>query len=83
MDKNAAIDAKELFPKEFTAELHYETQPIVNVTQTMRKTFKRVDEMMKIHQYEGSTGTVAYIWSQNGNRYLQVANVGDSSAFIW
>jgi len=31
---------------------------------------------------EGATATIAFIWSYNDTRYLQVANVGDSYAFL-
>ena len=34
-------------------------------------------------EYVGCTATIAYLWRDNGKRYLVVGNVGDSHAFIW
>merc|ERR1719230_2511870 len=33
-------------------------------------------------EYVGCTATIAYLWRDNGKRYLVVGNVGDSHAFI-
>jgi len=33
-------------------------------------------------EYQGCTGTVCYLWKNGNVRYLQVANVGDSFAFL-
>ncbi|KYQ90440.1 protein phosphatase 2C [Tieghemostelium lacteum] len=46
--------------------------------------FSSVDNAMKSHEYEGCTATVAIVWkcSADQQRYLQVANLGDSSAYL-
>ncbi len=31
----------------------------------------------------GCTATTVYVWSVGRDRYLQCANVGDSTAFLW
>ena len=35
------------------------------------------------HEYEGTTATAVYIWREGDKDYLQSANVGDSTPFLW
>jgi serine/threonine protein phosphatase PrpC len=44
--------------------------------------YKEVDENLAKFEYEGSTGTTLMIWKFHDKRYLQCANVGDSTAYI-
>lgn len=34
-------------------------------------------------EYEGATGTIVYLWAAGGRRFLQCANLGDSTAFLY
>lgn len=49
----------------------------------MRTTFLELDEEMNEFEYEGCTASVAIVLKHGDTKYLQVANVGDSSAFLW
>lgn len=44
---------------------------------------QEVDEGLKYFECEGSTATAVYVWAAGGKRFLQAANVGDSTAFLW
>jgi hypothetical protein len=46
------------------------------------KTFVEVDLQLIEFEYMGSTGTAVFVWENNGKRFLQAANVGDSTAFL-
>jgi len=37
---------------------------------------------MEKFQYEGCTATIVFVWTVGENKYLQAANVGDSSAYL-
>jgi len=45
--------------------------------------YKSTDAKLKEFEYEGCTSTTVLLWRNNGKRYLQAANVGDSSAFLF
>jgi protein phosphatase len=45
--------------------------------------YKNVDETLKGYEYQGSTSTTALVWRNKGKRYLQCANIGDSTAFLF
>jgi len=47
-----------------------------------REVYKEVDENLSKFEYEGSTATTLMIWKFEDKRYLQCANIGDSSAYI-
>jgi len=47
-----------------------------------REVYKEVDENLAQFEYEGSTATTVMIWKFQNKRYIQCANVGDSSAYI-
>ena len=38
---------------------------------------------MREYDMEGTTATAVLFWRQDGVRYVQTANVGDSTAFLW
>eukprot|EP01105_Mastigella_eilhardi_P012448 TRINITY_DN284_c1_g4_i1.p1 TRINITY_DN284_c1_g4~~TRINITY_DN284_c1_g4_i1.p1 ORF type:complete len:615 (-),score=198.96 TRINITY_DN284_c1_g4_i1:778-2403(-) len=77
----AAKSAKELVPKELY-RLMDEAGDATDLTSVMFELFKNVDQQMKQHEDVGCTCTVVVVWSVNGKRYLQSANVGDSEAFL-
>jgi serine/threonine protein phosphatase PrpC len=82
VDKNAAIAAKEYFPQEFAQLWKVAERPITDAGQLLREAMSIVDKKMADFEYEGSTATVVVIWKENGKRYIQAANLGDSTAFL-
>ena len=44
--------------------------------------FLKTDKELIEFETEGTTATVVLIWKINGKRYLQSANVGDSTPFL-
>ncbi|EGG13290.1 ABC transporter G family protein [Cavenderia fasciculata] len=70
----------------------YDPESSTDMSDMLNAAFASVDDLMKQDedmQYVGCTATVAFIWSptnssSNGEecKYLQVANVGDSSAYL-
>eukprot|EP01097_Dermamoeba_algensis_P007080 TRINITY_DN4435_c0_g1_i1.p1 TRINITY_DN4435_c0_g1~~TRINITY_DN4435_c0_g1_i1.p1 ORF type:complete len:848 (-),score=193.37 TRINITY_DN4435_c0_g1_i1:191-2608(-) len=86
IDKNCASDAKVFFPQELIKEL---SGRLPSSSESMKHIFSIVDKKLIAHEYEGTTATICYIWreadatsSSQLSRYLQVANVGDSAAFL-
>jgi len=45
--------------------------------------YKMVDEKLKIYETEGSTASTALIWKNREKIFLQCANVGDSTAYLF
>jgi len=86
--KEAAKAAKELLPKEFATKLKQErannpAAELTDVGEIFKKTFRKVDELMSTFEYQGCTATVVFCWNSQGHKFIQAANVGDSSAFLW
>lgn len=54
----------------------------VDVKDTLKNTFHSLDEQLFEFEYEGCTATVVYIWNEGEKKYVQAANVGDSSAYL-
>lgn len=44
--------------------------------------FKEVDAQLSKFEYEGATATVCLVWRAGHQRFVQSANVGDSTAFL-
>ena len=80
--KNAAERAKVLFPEEFAKNLRGHEDD-ANMALVLRKTFLSTDARMIEFDMEGATATGVYIWRAAGRRFIQSANVGDSTAFLW
>jgi len=83
--KNCAQALTKLFPqhfyKKFTAGKWEEKSDLAAL---LKEVFADVDEQLKEFQYEGSTASTVIIWrnTKNNKRYLQCANIGDSTAFL-
>ncbi|KAH3758535.1 protein phosphatase 2C [Pelomyxa schiedti] len=56
--------------------------PKPDYSDILTKCFSEVDQQLSDMEYEGCTCSVVIIWRYEGRRYLQAANVGDSSAFL-
>ena len=50
--------------------------------QVLLDSFLAADKDVAEFEYEGATGTAVFIWNSGGERYLQAANLGDSTAFL-
>eukprot|EP01128_Nolandella_sp_AFSM9_P011696 TRINITY_DN862_c0_g1_i1.p1 TRINITY_DN862_c0_g1~~TRINITY_DN862_c0_g1_i1.p1 ORF type:complete len:879 (+),score=257.84 TRINITY_DN862_c0_g1_i1:198-2639(+) len=69
----------EVFAKHWTAP----APPPEKIPSILNTIFNEADEQLKEYEYEGSTGTTIAIWKDSaGHRYLQSANVGDSTGFL-
>lgn len=79
--KHAAEKAKVLFPEEFAKNLRGHEED-TDMALVLRKTFLSTDARMIEFDMEGATATGVYIWKAAGRRFLQAANVGDSTAFL-
>jgi len=47
------------------------------------RVYAKADQALKVHQDVGCTATSVLVWESNGKRYLQCANCGDSSAYLY
>jgi protein phosphatase len=82
VDKNAAVKAKSIFPREFEKQIRKLKNEYKDVAEVFRHSFYQVDSQLSEYDFEGATATVAFVWKAGEDRYLQVANVGDSTAFL-
>eukprot|EP01104_Vermistella_antarctica_P011784 TRINITY_DN332_c0_g3_i1.p1 TRINITY_DN332_c0_g3~~TRINITY_DN332_c0_g3_i1.p1 ORF type:complete len:850 (+),score=185.12 TRINITY_DN332_c0_g3_i1:228-2777(+) len=83
--KKCSTAAKSIFPKVWKERLSADDPDCASadLEQTFTKAFLEVDRQLLKYEYEGCTATAVYIWeTQDGSRYLQAANVGDSTAFL-
>eukprot|EP01125_Pyxidicula_operculata_P009133 TRINITY_DN3027_c0_g1_i6.p1 TRINITY_DN3027_c0_g1~~TRINITY_DN3027_c0_g1_i6.p1 ORF type:complete len:1063 (+),score=315.09 TRINITY_DN3027_c0_g1_i6:92-3280(+) len=85
--KDCANNLVKSFPVTFTQvwdELNSKGENKMQLlTQIWFKVYQVVDEGLRDFKYEGSTGTTVFLWrGPDGKRYLQSANVGDSSAYL-
>ena len=53
-----------------------------DLTEHLKEIFAEADHRLEVHEFVGTTATVMLVWKHGGERYLQVANVGDSTAFL-
>jgi len=87
--KNCALQLTKIFPqifyKKFVAGKWEEK---TDLSSLLTEVFHEVDEQLKLDVnqflYEGSTGTTVIIWKNplTSKRYVQCANIGDSTAFL-
>jgi serine/threonine protein phosphatase PrpC len=82
--KDAAAAASEKFPPIFADLVDDAVTDDDNPTfaEELKKAFLQTDEEMKDYEYEGTTATTVYLWRQGGSRFVQSANVGDSSSVL-
>eukprot|EP01103_Thecamoeba_quadrilineata_P015635 TRINITY_DN5001_c0_g1_i1.p1 TRINITY_DN5001_c0_g1~~TRINITY_DN5001_c0_g1_i1.p1 ORF type:complete len:463 (+),score=112.36 TRINITY_DN5001_c0_g1_i1:158-1546(+) len=80
VDKNAALAAKKLLPKELEKQLKGKEGRCHR--EVLRQTFLSVDRQLAEFEFEGATATAALLWQFQDEKFLQVANVGDSTAFL-
>jgi len=77
--KDCAHTAIHRFPEIFEEQLE---ETSVDQTEPLTETFRILDEELLPFEYEGCTATSILIWEHGDYRYIQSANVGDSTAFI-
>jgi len=80
---SAAREGAKLIPQELKDQLEQTGLPVDhNLKEIFSRTFQSVDDKLKEHEFQGATATVVFVWSDQGKRYLQAANVGDSAAYL-
>jgi len=82
VDKNAAECVKKIFAKEMEKHLRQANADCRDMSEILRAVFLSVDQQLREFEDEGATATAAFLWQVGDDRYLQVANVGDSTAFL-
>lgn len=70
------------FPKQLEKALK-EMNGSVDMATTMTQAYSTTDQELSEFEYEGCTATTIYVWEENGKRFLQSANVGDSAAYLF
>lgn len=85
--KDCAEKASQLMPVKL--KHHLESSGVdldagsVDLTEVFEKAFADTDKELEEFEYEGCTTTVVFVYkTASGHRYLQAANVGDSSAHL-
>jgi len=81
--KKAADAAKKYFPKELSKILSKKPSSTTDFNDVWPVVYSSVDQKMKKFEYEGATSTTLLLWRVNEDRYIQAANVGDSTAFLY
>lgn len=85
--KDCAETASKILPEILAKKMqtvNLEEEGGFDLTDILTQTFLETDDGLKEYEYEGSTCTVVVVYKQaiSGKRYLQAANVGDSSAVL-
>ncbi|KYQ90939.1 protein phosphatase 2C [Tieghemostelium lacteum] len=85
--KNAAVAAKEILGEVLlkyiqAAQKENGGRSLTDMRGVFLGTFKEIDAKLSKFEYEGSTATVVLIWRAGEQRFMQAANVGDSTAFL-
>lgn len=78
--KNCAVTAISTFPKEFEREIAHTSER--NLSLAYKQAYLQTDQLLREFEYEGCTATSVFVWEDAGTRYMQAANVGDSSALL-
>jgi len=82
---DCARDATQALPRVLAAQLalHGGAEKLTDLTDILPKVFAETDTELSKHEDVGCTATVAFVWEhEDGIRYLQAANVGDSSIYL-
>jgi serine/threonine protein phosphatase PrpC len=83
---SCSVKLTTMFPKIFTKYWKNLPRNLMNKVDMMnfwRQVYREIDDCLKRFEYEGSTATSVLIWqAPDGKRYLQCANIGDSTAFL-
>lgn len=80
--KECAIEAKTYFPKIFLDQIG-DLSNLENASKAFVETYLATDQQLKEFEYMGTTATTVFVWQYQGSRYLQAANVGDSTAYLF
>jgi len=78
--KECSTAATQVVPEELLKQLENVTEP--DITEVLRNTFLNSDQQLINHEFQGCTATVVCVRQVGNDRYLQAANVGDSTAFL-
>jgi len=83
--RECAQDATKVVPEVLAEQLAQRggAEKQTDLTDLLPKVFAEADERLKKHEDLGCTATVAFVWeNENGTRYLQAANIGDSNIYL-
>eukprot|EP00029_Vermamoeba_vermiformis_P007873 TRINITY_DN3529_c0_g3_i1.p2 TRINITY_DN3529_c0_g3~~TRINITY_DN3529_c0_g3_i1.p2 ORF type:complete len:394 (+),score=111.33 TRINITY_DN3529_c0_g3_i1:1613-2794(+) len=80
--KKAAEGAKKYLPKELAAAIGKKPADATDYSDIWKDVYLTVDSKLTKYEYEGTTSTTVLIWKVGNDRYIQAANVGDSTAFL-
>jgi len=81
-----ARDATEALPRVLASHLARcgGAQKLTDLTDILPKVFADTDTELGKHEDLGCTATTVFVWEhESGVRYLQAANIGDSSAYLY
>jgi len=80
---SCATKLTRLFPKIFVKHILQHKMEDLSLNSLWDSVYDEVDQGLIDFEYEGATGTTLFIWrALDGQRYLQCANVGDSTCFV-
>jgi serine/threonine protein phosphatase PrpC/uncharacterized protein YqgV (UPF0045/DUF77 family) len=80
--KKAAEGAKKYLPKELATAITKKPADATDYSDIWKDVYLTVDSKLTKYEYEGTTSTTVLIWKVGNDRYIQAANVGDSTAFL-
>ena len=64
------------------SEGYSDAEGFTNASLLLKQTFVSLDQKLAKNLYQGCTATAALLWNMGESRYVQVANVGDSRAYL-
>jgi serine/threonine protein phosphatase PrpC len=79
--KDCAVAAAEILPKELAKRLD-QVGDLIDLTDLLKELFLAVDQELLSFEFLGCTATMVLVRKIGEDRYVQAANVGDSSAFL-
>eukprot|EP01120_Amphizonella_sp_Union-15-10_P005148 TRINITY_DN15893_c0_g1_i1.p1 TRINITY_DN15893_c0_g1~~TRINITY_DN15893_c0_g1_i1.p1 ORF type:complete len:450 (-),score=112.38 TRINITY_DN15893_c0_g1_i1:23-1372(-) len=80
--RKCAEKASKLLPEAFANALQSASIDKNDYRDVFIEAYRNADISLKEFEYEGCTCTSIFVWKFKGKRYLQAANVGDSTAFL-
>jgi len=80
---NCSRDLVTIFPRSLKQYFKDIITNIDDIQYAWKTLYLNVDNSLKQYEVEGSTATTVFIWKSKGKKFLQCANVGDSTAFLY
>jgi serine/threonine protein phosphatase PrpC len=83
LGSNCSRDLITIFPQSLKQYFKDIITNIDDIQYAWKTLYLNVDNSLRQYEVEGSTATTVFIWKSNGKKFLQCANVGDSTAFLY